>query len=167
MPDFCGDGADFPGSGFCQLSGTQVMPDFCGGVAAFPGAAGTSVRTWQAGQGICRPAYCDSHSKGCPQCEQLNLSWLIKLPSLAGRKIGERGEIVQLRFPWPGVSPRVSPSPAQTGLLRGMGSWVLSLPFCGSLRVNLSQGGSEPEVGVAGYTVDIPRRRAQQVAPIG
>jgi hypothetical protein len=57
MPDFCGVGADFPESGFCQLSGTKVMPDFCGVGAAVPGAAGTTVRAWQAGQGICRPAY--------------------------------------------------------------------------------------------------------------
>ena len=41
-----------------------------------------------------------------------------------------------------------------------MGSWVLSLTFCGSLRVNLSQGGREPEVVVAGHTngVEGPRR---------
>src|SRR5208283_1958817 len=69
MPDFCGDGANFPVSGFCQLSGTKVMPDFCGDGAAFPGTAGTTVRAWQAGQGICRPENCSSHSRRCRQCE--------------------------------------------------------------------------------------------------
>ena len=53
------------------------MPDFRGDGADFSGSAGTSVRAWQTGQGICRPAYCGSHSRRCPQWEQLNLSWLI------------------------------------------------------------------------------------------
>ena len=91
MPDFCGDGDDLPGSGFRQPSGTKVMPDCCGDGAAIPGTAGTTVRAWQAGQGICRPAYWGSHSRRCPQWEQLNLRWLIRLSSLPGRIIAHEG----------------------------------------------------------------------------
>jgi len=161
MPDFCGDGGDFPGAGFCQLSGTLVMPDFRGDGTDSSGTAGTTVRAWQAGQGICRPAYCGSHSRRCPQWEQLNLSWLIRLSSLLGRIIGGNVEIVQLLLPWQSVSLQVFPVPAQTELLRGMGSWVLSLLFSGFRCFDLGKGGREPKVGEASLI------ESQQVAPIG
>jgi hypothetical protein len=87
------------------------MPDFCGDGAAFPGTAGTTVRAWHEGQGISRPEYCSSHSMRCPQWEQLNLNFVIGFSSLAGRIIRGNGEIVQLfrMLPWRNKEGRHEP----------------------------------------------------------
>jgi hypothetical protein len=67
------------GGGFRQVSGTNVMPDFCRTGAVFACTGGTVVSFLHVGQGICRPECASSHSKCWPQCEQLNLSWLIRM----------------------------------------------------------------------------------------
>jgi hypothetical protein len=75
-----GGGAEVDGDdGACQLSGTKVMPDLGGEDAFFCGRDGTTVMVWHLGQEICRPEYCSSHCKCCPQWEQLNFNSLIKV----------------------------------------------------------------------------------------
>jgi hypothetical protein len=101
MPVFFGDGAVFSESGFRQLSGTKVMPDFGRAGAGFPATGGTRVRPWHAGHGIWVPECCSSHPMRCPQCEQLNLIWLIKFSLLTRGIIGGNVGIVQLLFPCP------------------------------------------------------------------
>jgi hypothetical protein len=93
----------FEGGVARQLSGTNVMPDFCGTGAAFPGTGGTTVRVLQEGQVICRPEYWSSHSRCCPQCEQLNLNWLIRPSWMAAWSIVSNGAIVQLLLPFHGI----------------------------------------------------------------
>jgi hypothetical protein len=88
------------GGGVRQLSGTKVMPDFCTAGAAFPGTGGTTVRPLQVGHGICRPEYCSSHSRCCPQWEQLNLNWLIKSLCLTGTDCESRRRIRPAIFSW-------------------------------------------------------------------
>ena len=96
------------GGGVFQLSGTKVMPDFCGTGAVFPGTGGTTVRPLQDGHGICRPEYCSSHSRCCPQCEQLNLNWLIKSLCLSGTIYYRKWRKCPAIFSWHALGGRKS-----------------------------------------------------------